>query len=278
MTFDLVVATLGRSSELARLLDSLERQTHRGFRVIVVDQNDDDRVQAILDFRAGLEILRLRSAPGLSRARNVALEHVDSDIVAFPDDDCFYPDDLLEQVADRLGDLDGVGGKAVDPHGRPGGRWRSEAFRVTRDTVWYSGNSHTIFLRRALVEQVGRFDEALGLGAGTPWHSGEEIDYIARAVAVGARIEYDPQLVIYHPVKPLSDDGLRALGRRDGASVGYILAKNAYPPKALARMLVRPLGGAGLELLRRDTAQARFQLATLHGRILGYRGGRRARS
>src|SRR5919197_5997586 len=66
---DLVVATLGRSDELARLLDSLERQTHQRFRLVVVDQNADDRVDAVLAGRDALEVLRLRSAPGLSRAR-----------------------------------------------------------------------------------------------------------------------------------------------------------------------------------------------------------------
>ncbi len=279
--FDLVVATLGRSDELARLLDSLERQTHRAFRLIVADQNADDRVAELLAGRGGLEVLLLRSAPGLSRARNVALEHVAADVVAFPDDDCFYPDDLLERIARRLAarpDLDGVTGKAVDPDGRPGGRWRAAPFAVAPETVWYCGNSHTIFLRRAVVEQVGAFDETLGLGSGTPWHSGEEIDFVARAVALGARIEYDPELVVLHPVKPLTRAGRRALGRRDGASVGYILGKNRYPLRALARMLIRPLGGIGLSLLRRDTAEARFQAETLRGRILGYRAGRRAAS
>jgi glycosyltransferase involved in cell wall biosynthesis len=277
-SFDLVVATLGRSDELARLLDSLERQTHQGFRLIVVDQNADDRVETLLAARTGLDFLRLSSAPGLSRARNVALGHLTADVVAFPDDDCFYPDDLLERVARRLAGqpgLDGVSGKAVDPDGRPGGRWREAPFTIARDTVWYSGNSHTIFLRRRLVEQVGAFDESLGLGSGTPWHSGEEIDFVARAVALGARIEYDPRLVVLHPVKPLSRAGRRALGRRDGASVGYILGKNRYPLRALARMLIRPAGGAGLSLLRRDVAEARFQVETLRGRVLGYRAGRR---
>src|SRR5207247_8115404 len=92
-----------------------------------------------------------------------------------------------------------------------------------------------------------------------------------------ARIEYDPELVVFHPAKPLAPAGERALGLRDGASVGYILGKNRYPRRALARMLIRPTGGIGLSLARRDVAGARFQWATLRGRILGHRAGRRAR-
>ena len=100
--------------------------------------------------------------------------------------------------------------------------------------------SFTIFLRRALVERVGDFDERLGLGSPEPWASGEEIDYLIRAVRAGARIAYDPSLVVRHAVR---EDDAR-VGARDGASVGYLLRKHDYPARVVARMLVRPLGGA----------------------------------
>jgi hypothetical protein len=41
-------------------------------------------------------------------------------------------------------------------------------------------------------------------------------------------------------------------------------------------MLIRPVGGAVVSLLHRDRSRARFHLATLRGRLRGYRGGRRA--
>ncbi len=44
---DLVVATVDRTEPLDALLGSLEAQTHRAARVLVVDQNDDDRVAAV---------------------------------------------------------------------------------------------------------------------------------------------------------------------------------------------------------------------------------------
>ena len=62
-SFDLVVATVGRLGELARLLASVEAQGLSQLRVIVVDQNDDNRLAKVLDGR-GRELLPVRSRPG----------------------------------------------------------------------------------------------------------------------------------------------------------------------------------------------------------------------
>jgi GT2 family glycosyltransferase len=247
VTFDLVVATVGRVDELARFLESLERQTHRDFRLLVVDQNEDARIEPLLTGRT----VRLHAPPGLSRARNEALPHLRAEVVAFPDDDCVYPDDLLERVATRIEGLDGVTGR--EPW------WTTGAATLTRDNLWNRAISFTVFLRRELVERVGPFDERLGL----PTSSGEEIDYLIRALDAGARIDYDPALVVEHPRK-LADP--RVIGARDGESLGYLLRKHGYPATAVAPMLVRPLAGAVAHPRR-----AGFHLATFRGRLRGYR-------
>jgi glycosyltransferase involved in cell wall biosynthesis len=269
-SFDLVVATVGRVDDLRALLESFERQTHREFRVLVVDQNDDGRLAPVLDGWTA-EILHLRAERGLSRARNAALPHLRADAVAFPDDDCVYPDDLLERVARRLAAepaLGGVTGRAADAHGHSSRSWRRDRAVLTRDNLWNRAISYTIFLRRSVVERVGPFDERLGLGAGTLWSSGEEIDYLVRALDGGARIEYDPDLVVVHEreARPA-----RAVGARDGASIGYLLRKHRYPLRTVATMLARPAAGAALGVLRNDRTRAGFHAATLRGRLLGYR-------
>jgi GT2 family glycosyltransferase len=273
-SFDLVVATVDRVEPLAGLLDSLERQTYRAFRVLVVDQNEDGRVEALLAAHPGLELAHLRSERGLSRARNAALPHLAADVVAFPDDDCAYADDLLERVAARLaGDrtLDGLSGRGEDREGRSSASWKPDSTLLTRENLWNRAVSYGLFLRREVVERVGAFDERLGLGSGEPWCSGEEIDYVIRALDAGARIRYDPGLVVEHVVR--TDDA--RVGLRDGASVGYLLRKHRYGPRMVGRMLVRPVGGVVVALARRDVPWARYQAATLRGRATGYLRGRK---
>jgi glycosyltransferase involved in cell wall biosynthesis len=273
-SFDLVVATVDRVDELGRLLDSLDGQTHRAFRVVVVDQNEDDRLGPILQEYGALALTRLRSARGLSRARNVGLADVRAELVAFPDDDCVFAPGLLEQVARRFQEqpsLDGITGRAADADGWSSSSWARDGSYLTRTNLWNRAISFTIFLRSEIVQRVGAFDEQLGLGSEKLWSSGEEIDFLVRAVDAGARIEYDPSLTVVHPDKNLSRAALRAVGARDGASIGYILRKHRYSLPTVARMLLRPLGGAVLALARVDGARAGFHLSTLRGRLLGYR-------
>jgi glycosyltransferase involved in cell wall biosynthesis len=275
-SFDLVVATVGRTDELARFLDSVAAQAYAAVRVIVVDQNEDARLDAVVAGRP-FPIERIRGPIGLSRARNAGLGLVEADLVAFPDDDCVYPPGLLARVADRLGldsTLSGLTGRAEDASGRSGASWNDEGAVLTDDNLWNRAISFTIFLRRGVVDTVGSFDEELGLGSGRPWSSGEEIDYLIRAVRARASIEYDPSLAVVHDVR--TDDP--RVGARDGASIGYLLRKHGYPLRVVFRMLVRPLGGSLVSLLRLEPARGRYYLATFRGRIRGYRGAKRSNS
>jgi GT2 family glycosyltransferase len=275
-SFDLVVATVGRTEQLRSLLDSLEAQGYAWLRTLLVDQNDDDRVATLLEGRE-LELVHMRSPRGLSRARNVALREVSADLVAFPDDDCTYPPGLLERVAERFlsePELDGLTGRAEDASGRSSASWEDDAAILTRDNLWNRANAATTFLRRELVERVGPFDERLGLGSATRSASGEETDYLVRAVSAGARIAYDPSLVVRHDVR--QDDA--SVGLRDGTSLGYLLRKHRYPPRTVARMLVRPAGGALVALARLDLPRSRYYAASLRGRVRGYVGARRSNS
>ncbi len=258
------------------MLDSVAAQDYERLRVIVVDQNEDDRLDAVLDGRE-LEMVHLRSPRGLSRARNVAVERITADVVAFPDDDCVYPPGLLKRVAGRLSadaGLDGVAGRAEDASGGSSASWKRDPAALTDDNLWNRAISYTIFLRRAVVERVGAFDERLGLGSPEPWSSGEEIDYLIRAVRTDARIEYDPSLVVQHDVRV--DDS--RIAYRDGASVGYLLRKHGYSTRTVARMLARPLGGVVVSLARLDRGRAARHAATWRGRVRGYRGASRSKS
>jgi GT2 family glycosyltransferase len=274
--FYLIVATIGRTDDLARLLESLQRQTHQNFHVTVVDQNPDERVTPIVaPFATALSISHLRSAPGLSRARNAALQRLAGDIVAFPDDDCWYPPTLLADVARAFAkdpDLTIVSGKIVDDsHPRAAHRWPATRCRIDRRNVWRLARSVTIFLRSDVARTVGDFDESLGVGSGQPWQSGEETDYLIRALDAGFPIRYDPDLRICHADPP---------PRYDAASVrraynyalgwGHVQKKHRYPIGFVAYYWLRSLVGIALGLALLDGSRGKYYMAILKGRITSW--------
>ena len=202
---------------------------------------------------------------------------IEADLVGFPDDDCTYPDDLLERVARHFAgraDLDGLTGRTADAVGRSASGWPGTTRLLDREHVWHGGNSATSFLRAELVRRVGAFDESLGLGAGTPWSSGRTpTTSCVRSISVRA-LSTTPTIVVTHELR--GADGLTGIGAREGGGVGYILGKHRYPVSTVAKMIVRPLGGTLVSLLHRDTGRARFHASTFRGRVRGYRAGRAA--
>jgi glycosyltransferase involved in cell wall biosynthesis len=276
LSFDLVLATIGRTQELRRLLDSLVSQTHREFRLILIDQNEDRRLEPILDeYRERIALLRVVSEPGLSRARNVGLGYVERDVVLFPDDDCWYPPNLLRTVSDNLGrrpDLDGVTGRTVDKAaGSPFVLWQRDPGLVTRENVWRTAVAVTIFLRRATVERVGAFDESLGAGSGTTWGSGEETDYLLRALDAGFAIGFDPELHVFHESpKPAFAPGPAEKAYLVGMGNSRVLRKHGYSGWFAFYRVLQLVAASAFFLVTARPGLARFYAAMARGRAVGW--------
>ena len=276
-TIDLVLATVGRTEELARFLRSLDEQTYRDFRLIVSDQNGDERLVPILSgYEDAFPILHLRAERGLSRARNLALEHLTADLVSFPDDDCWYERGMLADVARFFADhpdSDGLTGTPVDDSGRPlFGRSDAEPGPMTLFNLWRRVVSFTLFVRHRLIAAVGPFDETLGVGSGTMWGGGEDLDYVVRALRAGCSVHHDPALVVHHPRKreQESDPDPRQ-GFAYGAGYGRVLRKSALPWWFVAYSCGRSFVGAIVSLLRGKVQLARFYWNVGRGRVRGWR-------
>jgi GT2 family glycosyltransferase len=276
LTIDLIMGTLGRTVEPHRFLESLAGQTRRDARLIVVDQNPDDRLVAVIaEFESDIPILHLHSEIGLSRARNVGLRHVQADVVGFPDDDCWYPPDLLERATRVLAEhprLGGVHGRAVDAVDRPsGGRDDLRRGAMTRYNLWGRVGTYKLFVRRRVVDAIGPFDEMLGIGSPGPWGGGEDLDYALRCLNSGVSLCYDPSLLVHHPRKrerssrPESEDAYVY-----GMGMGRVLRKGRLPAWFAFYLCARGFLGALVELGRARPAHSRFYWAAGLGRLRGW--------
>jgi GT2 family glycosyltransferase len=120
---------------------------------------------------------------------------------------------------------------------------------------------------------IGPFDERLGVGAGTPWNSGEETDYLVRAARLGTPGIYDPGCIVHHRRPVWSDRGSRNRALTYGRGIGFVLRKNRAGVGIVARFLLRPLGGAFLAGLLCRWRKAGFHIAVFRGRLSGWMVG-----
>ncbi|MHB9145041.1 MAG: glycosyltransferase family 2 protein [Symbiobacteriia bacterium] len=277
MEISLVLATKNRTQELRKFFSHLATQSSQDFEVIVVDQNEDDRLLPIIQQYAGqLAIMHLQSAPGLSRARNVGLKYARGSIIGFPDDDCWYAPGFLTQVITFFHahpDWDGLTGRPIASDGDPvSGRYSRRPGPIAKLDVWVKATSITLFIRRRVAEEVGGFDESLGVGAGTPWGAAEDIDFPLKALRKGFKLYYDPSMTVFHPkAGATSSSPSWARGYAYGSGFGRVLRLHRFPLWAVAYHLGRPLAGTVVSVLLGRSYRARYHWAVFQGRLVGWR-------
>ena len=272
--FSLVIATVDRTQPLVTLLNSLLKQSNRVFEIILVDQNTDGRLAPVLEPFAGkLTIKVVPSARGLSRARNVGLPHCRGQIIAFPDDDCWYPMDLLERVwqhFEKHPNHVGLTGRVAFDGGADHARFDATAGPVTHWNVWKRTCSFTLFVRKNIVDQINGFDEELGIGTESPWKGGEDIDFAVATMACG-RLYYDPQLNVHHPALQIDQSKLLERTRQYGRGIGRVWRKQRFPKTYVFYYLLRPLVGWALGWLTLRPGKAKVHAQSVIGRYEGWR-------
>jgi glycosyltransferase involved in cell wall biosynthesis len=273
----LVVSTLGRRSELEELFRSLAAQDYKDFDVIVVDQNQDDRIKYLFDREWPFPLKRLHTpgARGLSRGRNAGWRIATGDIVVFPDDDCWYPASFLSSGLKLMSayGADVLTGRAADETGRSiNGRYATAAHRIDRSNVWISGIEWVMLFKRETLLAVDGFNESIGVGAGTPWQACEGQDIILRAMEKGFACRFDPAFVGHHAelniVEP--DRSMRSKGRSYGRGLGYVLHVHNYGNLSIASWVVRPIVKSMLSALSGKFKSSLYFMNVAFGRLEGY--------
>lgn len=206
--FTVVICTRERQEHLRDTLTALGEQTVRDFPVMVIDQSDalhpelkqwageDDRRSIVQDHRRGL-----------SCARNLALERVDSAWLVFLDDDCHpEPDwaaafDAVLRANPDVGFVSGhVGELNLAPGGvtaatipvadelRVAGRWERPS------TIGYGV---CMAVRRSVAQGLGGWDERLGPGV-VDFPASDDIDFNYRFLRSGATALLSPMPRAHH--------------------------------------------------------------------------------
>jgi GT2 family glycosyltransferase len=202
------IGTRNRGDSIVRTIRSILASDHPAWQVRIVDQSDDGRTAtAVAPFLRDPRIRLRRSATvGLAAARNLAIRDADTELVAITDDDCEVATDWLTELVAafasdaRIGLV--FGNVLPGPHDASAGfvpayvRDAPALARSVREKNRVEGGAASMALRRSLWRELDGFDEMLGAGA--PFHSGEEVDYAIRTLRHGWFVYETPRARTTH--------------------------------------------------------------------------------
>ena len=250
-----VIPTWRRDDRLKNCLQSLDQQTFRDFKAVVVSNGASGRAARMAE-DAGCAVIRLPSNRGFAAAVNAGVAHTQSPYVLVLNDDVELDPRWLERTVgflserheisyccgkiyqadgallDNAGDALSLGGSAWRlGYGRPGsGGNGSGDFDLPRP-VWAVSGTATLF-RRTVFEKIGRFEEDFFAYL-------EDMDFSLRAARAGLRGFYLPAATCRH-------QGSATLGGPDSATVIRLLTQNQllllakqFPKGALLRLSPR---------------------------------------
>lgn len=221
-SLSIAICTKDRAKRLLRLLHSLEavrRNSPFGeVEIVVVDNASADSAtrEAVESF--GYIRYVFEPKAGLDFARNAALRAATGALIAYLDDDVVVDRNWLTGLAKACRDNPGAGGFTglVLPYrldteaqiyferrgGFGRGFYRNE-FRSSRfDNPLHPvgsgvlGAGCNMAFDRALLLDLGGFDEALDTGAPLP--GGGDLDIFYRVLRSGRTMVYEPQFAVYH--------------------------------------------------------------------------------
>ena len=211
-----VIANWNRRELLRACLDSLSRQTHPSFEVVVVDNGSNDGSVAMVEemakiYPVPLNLVVNRVNLGFCAANNQGIFSSDSELVALLNNDAEAEPGWLEalECAIRQGEDVGMAASKVlvweDPtridkcghlmypdgqnRGRGSGQIDHGQFDRTEEVLWPDGCA--AMYRRAMLEDIGGFDEDFFAYA-------DDAELGLRARWAGWRCLYTPSAVVRH--------------------------------------------------------------------------------
>lgn len=215
MSLSVVICTCSpeRTTQLWRLLRSLEGQTRRPTEVVVVVDSNPDLLAEVQGLAPRATVAANRHQRGLSGARNTGVELSSGSIVAFVDDDAVPSPDWVERLGAAYRDPTVIGaGGSVEADWEAGtARWFPPEFGwvvgcdyrglpIRREMVRNLIGCNMSF-RRSVFGTVGGFAADLGR-IGTIPAGCEETEFCIRLKRrfPGQGLLFDPEIVVRHMV------------------------------------------------------------------------------
>lgn len=273
--FSLVLATINRKEEVANYLKHLSKQQFNSFELIVIDQNKQNLIDNVIDdYKDLINIQHIKTeVKGLSAARNLGMGVCSGKYISFPDDDCHYGDDFLQNVHEYLtkNKYDLVSFATRDPLTEEQLPYTplKEATIIDSSNIFYAVTAIGLFLKLENLDSC--FDERLG--AGTKFHSSEEFDFVFKLLVLEKyKCFYEPSIHLYHPKLPANS--YKKIFDNSKGHGAYLRKNFTYSMKfalnAMLVVIVKPTLGIILSIISFNKPEIIKYYGYLTGRLYGF--------
>jgi O-antigen biosynthesis protein len=289
------VCTRGRPDDLAACVAHLVALDYADLEIIVVDNapTDDANARVCAPYPRVRHIVEPR--PGLNWARNRAVLEAGGEILGFTDDDVRVDRDWARELVRPF--IEDAAVMAVAGLGAPlelethaqllfeeygGASGGFDRIRMQGGPDWgvrgmwhyglmaLQGSGGNMAFRRAIFEEIGRFDPALDVG--TPTNAGGDTEMLFRVLAHGHATVYEPRAVNRHRHR-IDYAGLERQIFGWGTGMYAFLTRSmlAFPGAwwVLTLFGARGLGSLLVQLARPGNVPRRLMLAQLKGALGG---------
>jgi len=278
----LIIPTINRTEEIRILLNSIKECNYKNLEVIIVDQNREIDMTSIVDiFKQYFSLKHVKvNFKGAARARNYGVKYASGDIINFPDDDCKLSKDLLYKINNMFNEDENneiIFGKSIDKGTLKPSivNFSEAALAVNYFNIYKSTVEFTMFIKKNIFQELGGFDEELGVG--TYFGAEEGADLVIRALSKNKKIMYYPELVFYHPEKINKysiKECIRGLSYARGAgALAYkhiCLNRNINVLKLSIYINFKALAAVVIYFLIFKFKKSRFYVYVILGRLQGF--------
>jgi glycosyltransferase involved in cell wall biosynthesis len=218
-----VICTYNRYDLLPKAIDSVIKQDFPSeeYEILVIDNTPNAEQGEGLKYKAkyadiGNLTYVFEKTPGLSNARNVAMNMTTAQYVSYIDDDAITLENWLANVVSAFESFENVGvvGGKISPMWeieRP--LWLSDKLtghvsvvdwggelRIATDEEWFAGANITF--RKDILLESGGFSTSLGrVGSGNSLMSNEEVEVLKYIKKSGCNAVYAPEAAVDHLVE-----------------------------------------------------------------------------
>lgn len=207
----IIISTKNRPDHLSQCLNSIRTQTYQSYEVIILDQNIDNRTTRVCKSSKIHNLIHIRHIAGWkTTALNTGLKYAKGQLIAFTDDDCIVSSGWLRNIKKYFQNNPksvGIFGR-VTPYGNPPKEHpihpqdiNLSKMKIVKKPHAFLfselGNGNNMVFRKHIFNEVGGFNEWLGVGA--PCGGGGEDGELAyRILKMCYPLTYNPSVLVYH--------------------------------------------------------------------------------